>query len=146
MSRGSVSASKEGGDLRGGSEALGGSLGEAINESVGPPIDGGEELAIAQLRHTDSFFRLVRRHPHEFSRVNNAGKVVADNVRHQVVGVMAGEDRATAPRVNNAVLEDNGSLAAELAERPPPAGPALAPCGAAREQLHAAEVSGCSRP
>ena len=56
MGRGSVGASKEGGDLRGGSEALGGSLGEAINEPVGPPINGGEELAIAQLRHADSFF------------------------------------------------------------------------------------------
>ena len=82
MSRGSVSASKEGGDLRGGSEALGGSLGEAINESVGPPIDGGEELAIAQLRHPDSFLRLVRGHPHELSSVDDAGEVVPDNVRH----------------------------------------------------------------
>ena len=82
MSRGSVSASKEGGDLRGGSEALGGRLGEAVHESVGPPIDGGEELAIAQLRHSDSFLRLVRGHPHELSRVDDAGKVIPDNVRH----------------------------------------------------------------
>ena len=82
MSRGSVSASKEGGDLRGGSEALGGRLGEAIHESVGPPIDGGKELAIAQLRHPDSFLRLVRGHPHEFPRVDDAGKVIPDDVRH----------------------------------------------------------------
>ena len=80
MGRGSVGASKEGGDLRGGSEALGGSLGEAVHESVGPPIDGGEELAIAHLRYTDSFLRLVRGHPHEFSRVDDAGKVIPDNV------------------------------------------------------------------
>ena len=54
MSRSGVSASKEGGNRRGGSKALGGRLGEAIHESVGPPIDGGEELAIAQPRHSDS--------------------------------------------------------------------------------------------
>ena len=37
---------------------------------------------IAQLRHPDSFLRLVRGHPHELSRVDDAGEVVPDNVRH----------------------------------------------------------------
>ena len=71
MSRGSVSASKEGGDLRRGSKALGGRLGEAVNEPVGPSVNGGEELAIAELRHADRFLRLVCGHPHELAGAND---------------------------------------------------------------------------
>ena len=39
----------------------------------------------------------------------------ANNVPQQVVGVMGGEDRAAAPHINGAVLEDDGCLKAELA-------------------------------
>jgi hypothetical protein len=81
MSRSGVSASKEGGNRRGGSKAHGGRLGEAIDEPVGPPVDGGEQLAVAQLSHADRFVRLVRGHPHEFTGANDGGEVVPHNVR-----------------------------------------------------------------
>ena len=42
-------------------------------------------------------------------------RVVADVVRQQVVRNVCGEDRAPAPHIDSPMLEDDGSLEAELA-------------------------------
>ena len=47
MSGRGVGTAEEGGDRAGGGKAFGNNFGKAVNESVGPPIDSGEEMTVA---------------------------------------------------------------------------------------------------
>ena len=76
MSSRGVGTAEEGGDRVGRGQAIGGRFGKAVDEPVGPPVDSGEELAVALHGDANRKVRLVRRHPHDFAGADDGGEVV----------------------------------------------------------------------
>ena len=69
MRRVGLSTDDKGGGAASGLEVRGGGLTKRINQSVGPPVGGGEARAVPLLGFTTGRVGFVRKHPHELPLV-----------------------------------------------------------------------------
>ena len=84
MRRRSVGAAKEGRNLARGGKTTGGSLRQRVNQPVSAPVRGRQRGTIAEMNVADGGVRLVRGHPHNFTRGDQVRDVAVDSVGNPV--------------------------------------------------------------